>query len=265
MPNPPQRVSLSAPLEILTHPIDQMRLGARSAWLAAWADEPVETLVLAGALAGLAWAPFWLGGDRPLAWGVNGIWFPFLALFYELSLLVRGRRHPFALRRIMAPAGLFLLVVVWIKLQISSLAPPALAHPIWAMASDALGVDLGSAISVNPQASALALMRLLTDASLLWLMIQLCRARRRAMLTIQAIVAIVAAYSAYGLLLSMFYGGGIPFFDVADGGRVVRATFVNRNKIATYAGLGLVAAAALTLRLYRPEVPALHGVRSYRL
>jgi O-antigen ligase len=264
-PKPLERVNVSAILKIATSSIDQTRSGAPAAWLAAWADEPVDTAFLAAALAGLAWAPFWLGGDRPFAWGVNGVWFPSLALCYELSLLVRGRRHPFALRRILAPVGLFVLVALWIGLQISSLAPPSIAHPIWAMASDALGIDVIGAVSVNPQASALALMRLLTDASLLWLMIQLCRVPQRAMLTIQTIVAIVAVYSAYGLLLSAFYAGGIPFFDAPDLGRFVRATFVNRNNFATYAGVGLVGAAALVLRMYRREVPDLQGVRSYRL
>jgi len=252
-------------LDIATPPIEEMRRSERSAWRAGWAVEPLETAFLAAALAGLAWAPFWLGGDRAFAWGVNGLWFPSLALLYEFSLVVRGRRHPFALRRILVPSVLFVLVAAWIVLQISPLAPPSFAHPIWAMASEALESDVPGVISVNPQASALALMRLLTDASLLWLMIQLCRSPQRAMLTIQMIVGIVAAYSAYGLLLSVFYGGGIPFFEAPDLGRFVRATFVNRNNFATYAGVGLIGAAALILRLYRREVSDLQGVRSYRL
>ena len=31
--------------------------------------ERVETALLIGLAGGLAWAPFWLGGDRLLAWG----------------------------------------------------------------------------------------------------------------------------------------------------------------------------------------------------
>ena len=59
-------------------------------------------------------------------------------------------------------------------------------------------------------------MRLLTDASVLWLAIQLCRDDHRATLLIAGVVAIVAVYSIYGLLLSAFHGGAIPFFDVPD-------------------------------------------------
>lgn len=256
---------MSPSLDIETPSIAPLRRVAGSAWLAGWAAEPLETVFLAAALAGLAWAPFWIGGVGALPWGVNGLWFPLLALLYELSLLARGRRHPFAMRRILAPAVLFFLVVAWILLQISPLAPSSFAHPIWSMAGEALDTSLPGVISVNPQASALALMRLLTDASLLWLMIQLCRSAQRAMLTIQVIVAIVAAYSAYGLLLSAFYGGGIPFFKAPNMGWFVRSTFVYRNNFATYAGVGLIGAFALILRLYRREVSDLQGFRSYRL
>ena len=82
---------------------------------------------------------------------------------------------------------------------------------------------------------------------------------------LRTIVWIVAAYCAYGLLLTAVYGGGNPFFDVPDVGGLVRGPFVNRNNFATYAGLGLVAAVALILRLYRHEVPDAAGLASYRL
>lgn len=241
------------------------RVATPSDWLIAWREDPFETALLAGLIGGLAWAPFWLGGDRPFAWGVNGLWFPSLTLAYELSLIARGRRHPFGLLRIAPSAGLFALVALWIGAQISTLLPGSFAHPIWTMAGDALGSPLDGAISVSPQQTALALLRLLTDACAFWLALQLCRARRRGYLLLQGVVVIVAAYSAYGLLLSVLYGGAIPFFAAPDMGRFVRATFVNRNNFATYAGLGLVAATALLLRLFRHEVPDLEGLRSYQL
>jgi len=236
-----------------------------SSWSAAWANDRFETFLFCGLLAGLAWAPLWLGGDRPLAWGVNGLWFPTLACIYELSLVLRDRKHPCKLKLIAPSAALFGLAVAWIIIQTSPLAPPTVAHPIWTMASDALGVPLNSAISVNPGASALALMRLLTDASVFWLAMQLCRVPSRALLMLQALLAIIAAYSAIGLILSAVFSGAIPFFDDGDANRFVRSTFVNRNNFATYAGLGLVIALGLTLRLYRHEVPDQAGLRSYRL
>ena len=244
------------------------RFSAPSAWSLSWQEAPFETFLLAGLLGGLAWAPFWLGGDRPLAWGVNGLWFPALTLSYEISLLIRGKKHPVAAKRIAGSVALFCLALAWIGVQMLQMPPnmpSGLSHPIWNMAGDALGTQLNAAISVNPQASALAMTRLLTDAAVLWLSIQLCRSPRYAIMLLEAVVVIVAAYSAYGILLSMLAGGTIPFFDTPGGGLIVRSTFVNQNNFATYAGMGLVCACALILRLYRHEVPNAEGVGAFRL
>lgn len=202
-------------------------------------------------LIGLAWTPFWLGGNRPLAWGVNGLYFPGLVLVYEIYTLSAGRAHSVALRHIGAPAALFCAVALWILLQKSVLMPRAFAHPIWTMAADALGQPLEPSVSVNRGATHIALTRLLTAASVFWLALQLSRNAARAHLLLGAVAAIVAVYSAYGLLLTGFFSGAIPFFATPYAPGLVRATFVNRNSFATFAGLGLVAAIGLTLRLYR--------------
>jgi len=227
-------------------------------------SEAVESALLIGLTAGLAWAPFWLGGNRVTAWGVNALWFPGLALAYEFSLFARGRSHAVAARRIVVSIVLFLLVALWAVAQTSSLASMAFAHPIWGMASDALAIGLPATISVDPPATLRALTRLLTDASVLWLAIQLCRDSSRALFLLQAIAAIVAAYAAYGLVLAVVDSAAIPFFDAPAGGPV-RSTFVNRNSFATYAGLGLIVVVALTMRLYRRAIPDAAGAVSYRL
>ena len=225
----------------------------------------VDAALLYGLAGGLAWAPFWLGGDRLFAWGVDAVLFPALALAYEASLLARGRRHPFAARLIAAPAALFLLTALWAFAQTSPIASAAFAHPIWANGLRRAGDAMAGTISVDPPATMRALMRLLTDASVLWLSLQLSREPWRALLLLEAIAAIVAAYAAYGIVLAVLFDGAIPFFDVPGGGGFIRSTFVNRNSFATYAGLGLVVVTALTLRLYRHAVPDAEGIASYRL
>jgi len=42
------------------------------------------------------------------------ILFPGLVVIYELSLLIRGERHPVAIRQLKLPAALFVAVVLWI-------------------------------------------------------------------------------------------------------------------------------------------------------
>jgi O-antigen ligase len=167
--------------------------------------------------AGLVWAPFWLGGAWRLPWGVNALLFPGLALGYEIVGFARGRASALAAREIALPGALFLATVAWILLQMT----PGLPAPTLA----ALGAATPATISVDPSAGALALTRLLTDAS---------------------VFALAAAlYSGYGLYLAAAYDNAIPGFQPADGGFEVRATFVNRNAFAAFAGLGLMSALAL--------------------
>ncbi len=214
---------------------------------AATSDRFGAALLFCLALA-LAWAPFWLGGNRPLAWGVNGVVFPALALAFEGAVLFGKRSHAVALAFVGGPAALFFIAIVWVYVQTSLVTPASVAHPIWSLAGEALERPLASSISVNRGESELALTRLLTDASVFWLALQLSRDVRRAHLLLTAIGGIVAAYAAYGLVLAIFFDGVIPFFDAPASVGGVRATFVNRNHFATYAGIGLLTVVALAAR-----------------
>jgi hypothetical protein len=93
----------------------------------------------------------------------------------------------------------------------------------------------------------------MTAGSVLWLAMQLCRAAGRALALLGAIVVIVCAYAAYGLVGVGIPSVSLPGLAVPHDGGLVSSTFVNRNTFATYAGIGLVAAAGLILRLYRHE------------
>jgi hypothetical protein len=235
-----------------------------ASWSELWARERLEATLLFVLVAALAWAPFWLGGNRPLAWGVNAILFPGLVLLYEITQLLRGRPHPVGLRTLAVPAGLFAAVVVWIFIQMSTLMPPDWQHPIWGMASDTLDLPLKGSISVNRDLTALALLRLLTAASAFWISVQLCARAERAEFLIRAVGVIVAAYAAYGLISYALFSSAIFWFDVPGNVGSVRSTFVNRNSFATYAGLGLIASMGALLRLYRREAPRESGALSRR-
>src|SRR5262245_32396092 len=77
----------------------------------------VDRVFLWALIAGLAWCPFWFGSNVLLAWGVNAVLFPGLLVIYELSLLIRGERHPVGIRHIKVSAALFAAVVLWILIQ----------------------------------------------------------------------------------------------------------------------------------------------------
>jgi hypothetical protein len=89
--------------------------------------------------------------------GVDAVLFPGLAAAYELSLLLRGRRHPIGVRRLAGPVTLFAAGRRLDFRQASTPMPAAPQHPIWAMAADVLERPLDGSISVNRDLTVLAL------------------------------------------------------------------------------------------------------------
>ena len=138
----------------------------------------VERVLLWAFIAGLAWCPFWFGSVTLLAWGINAVLFPGLVAIYELSLLIRGERHPVAMKQIKVPAALFAAVVLWILIQNATWTPDWLHHPIWQMTADELDRPVDGSISVDRDLTSLALLRLITAASVFWIALQLCRTPR---------------------------------------------------------------------------------------
>jgi O-antigen ligase len=224
-----------------------------------------ERVLIWGLAAGLAWVPFWYGSNDLFAWGVNAILFPGLALAYEVSILVRGERHPIGIRTVALPAGLFAAVLFWVWLQTVAGLPSTLSHPIWSMTAATLGKPIAGSISVNRDFTAQALIELITVASVFWLALQLCRDAARAMFLLRAIAVIVAAYAAWGLAAFALHAGRLPWLESSAAVGYVSSTFINRNSFATYAGMGLVVASALIVQLYRHGVASGYGPWRLRL
>ena len=201
---------------------------------------------------GLAWVPYWLGSNRLIAWAINAALFAGLAAAYEFSLLLRGKPHPVPLRRVGLSAILFAVVVIWVLVQNGTWTPAAWQHPIWQLASDALGQQIPGSISVDRDLTALALVRLMTSASVFWLALQLCRDPERARWLIWCVIGIGALYAAFGLASLGFLHGRV--FAEQGPGKFVKSTFVNQNHYVTFAGITLIAAVGAILRIYRQEL-----------
>ena len=225
----------------------------------------VERGLLWALIAGLAWCPFWFGSNVLLAWGINAVLFPGLVAIYELSLLIRGKRHPVAIKQIKVPAALFAAVVLWILIQNATWTPDWLHHPIWQMTADALDRPIAGSISVNRELTGLALLRLITAASVFWIALQLCRDASRANFLLWSVAAISCAYAAYGLFAFGLTPGRVLWFESLYSRDFVTSTFINRNSFAAYAGMGLVAICGLILRLYRHEFTAVGGSIRFRI
>ena len=225
----------------------------------------VERALFWAFVAGLAWCPFWFGSHTLLAWGINAVLFPGLVAIYELSLLIRGERHPVAIWQIKTPAALFGAVVLWILVQNATWTPAWFHHPIWQMAADALDKPVDGSISVDRELTSLALLQLITAASVFWIALQLCRDASRARSLLWSITAITCIYSTYGLAAFALMPGRILWFEDQFEASFVHSTFINPNSFATYAGIGFVAFCALILRLYRNEFASVGGSNRFRI
>jgi O-antigen ligase len=226
----------------------------------------VDQVFLWAFIAGLAWCPFWFGSNVPFAWGVNAVLFPGLALLYQVLLLFRGEHRQIGIRGLKLPAGLFLAVLAWIFVQNATWTPPILHHPIWAMAAKVLDAPVAGSISVDRDLTTLALVRLITAASVFWLALGLCQDRSRANLLLRAIAAIGCGYAAYGLVAFAVTPGWVLWVENKGGMHgIVSSTFINRNSFATYAGIGLITICGLILQLYRREVINIGGSWRFRI
>ena len=216
-------------------------------------------------IAGLAWCPFWFGSNTLLAWGVNAVLFPGLVVLYELSLLIRGERHPVAIKHIKVPAALFAAIILWILIQNATWTPTWLHHPIWQMAADALDRPIDGSISVNRELTTLALLRLITAASVFWIALQLCQDASRANFLLWSLAAICCAYAAYGLFAFALTPGRVLWFDNPSVPHFVTSTFINPNSFVAYAGIGFITICGLILRLYRHEFASVGGSARFRI
>jgi O-antigen ligase len=224
----------------------------------------IGRLIFIGFLLGLAICPFWFGSNTLGAWGVNAVYFSALLITYELSLLINGNSHPFPIGWIRIPAVCFALVAVWCVIQMSPSVPKSWTYPIWEITSETIGRELPASISVNPDLTMLALVRLMTAAAVFWLALQLGRNFERSARTLEAISVIGACYAAYGVISFIVMPDRLLWLPKPINIESVTSTFVNRNNFATYAGITLVTCIAVTMSMFRRRIESIGGSKLAR-
>ena len=160
-------------------------------------------------------------------------------------------RNHSAPRSVVIITLLFLTPIAWALFQASPWAPPGWGHPLWGLAAEVLHGDSSTAlarISLAPDDTFTAAMRLLGYGLVFWLAFHYGRDERLARRTLQWLVAAGIAYALYGLY--NFWSGSETFFWFENTAykNDVRGTFVNRNHYASYTGLLLLCALVLFYR-----------------
>jgi O-antigen ligase len=220
-------------------------------------------------LVGLALSPLIFGGNVPLAWGVNALVFGLLLSLYAIPYLTPGRPWPVPLARFRLPAICFGGVLIWIAFQAQTWwVPDALAAPAWRRASELLGEPLAQAISVNPGATWLGLLRLATAAAVFLLALEIGRDVRWAGRIIATVAIAGALHAVYAMGLAAIGAKGAAMllpsslFNLRQDAALA-GTFINRNHFAIYLGLSLLATWGLFLNNLRKGLSD-HGYRGQR-
>lgn len=202
-------------------------------------------LVFVGLLTVVVLAPLPFASNRPWSWTALSLAVGLLLVLWSLAAWRDHGAIAVSWRRIWPLVVMFAAVIAWIAVQASPWTPAAWHHPLWAEASAALGVPLDGAISIDPEMTLVALMRLLAYAGVFWLALQLGRDEKRARMVLWTVAWTGVAYSVYGLVIEFGGYNTILWYERWAYEDSVTSTFVNRNSFATFAGMTVLAVLGL--------------------
>jgi O-antigen ligase len=201
----------------------------------------------------------------PLPFGSNRMWaanlFALLSgamLFgYMLCLLRAPDLSPARFTPPLIFAGILVgIVVLWAVMQFTGLTPESWYHPLWGETQQVLAAGgykggVESAVAVNSAASYQAMVRFLGYVACFWLTYFIAARSDDAKLLLRVFIAAALLYAIYGLALEILGLKQILWYPKVSYVDNLTSTFVNRNSYASYAGMGLVAAAGYVALRWR--------------
>lgn len=190
-------------------------------------------------------APLPFGSNRPWAWNLIAVSLALLTLAYGITV-IRGKSE-LRLNDIKASVVLFIAVLLWIAFQAAGLPPSEWHHPLWISASEALHKPVQAAISLNPEQSFSAMMKLISYVLVFVLAFQHCRDVENARRVFRCLSWSGFLYALYGLVVYFGEFNTILWYPKWSSIGDVTATFISRNNYATYTGLTLICTLALLL------------------
>ncbi len=122
-----------------------------------------------------------------------------LLIAWHIERIVKHRTIGMGFQSIWPVVLMFTFTVFWVSFQTIHYVPESIKASLWGQASDALGIPLVGAISIDPEATITALMGLFTYAGIFWLSFQYGRKTENADIAIKSIVLSVFFYASYGL------------------------------------------------------------------
>ncbi len=185
-------------------------------------------------------APIPFGANRAWAWSLYALLLALAGLIACIAVLLGRHSVRISIQPIKYPLFLICIPVVWSLLQLSNAAPDSWAHPFWQLASEQLSGSVDAHVSLAPQETATALMKLGSYLLVFFISLQFNRDSEHAALTFKSIAYAGLIYAVYGLVMSLGQYHMVLWFEKWVYRDSVTSTFINRNSYATYAGLTLL-------------------------
>jgi len=185
-------------------------------------------------------APIPFGANRPWAWSLYAILLALTGLIACVTALLNRTEMRISLQPVKYPFYLAGIPIAWSLLQHSNFAPDSWAHPFWQLACEQLPGSIKTHISLTPQETMTALMKLGSYLLVFFISLQFNRNSKHATLTFKGIAYAGLIYAIYGLIIYLGQHNTLLWFDAWVPMGAVNSTFVNRNSYATYAGLTLL-------------------------
>ncbi len=205
-------------------------------------------------------APLPFGAYRPWAWSLLGVLTAGLLTIWTIAAL-RGRINiPLRTHNLWFVVLPFLAALGWAGLQTMGALPTGWHHPLWeevrgTLARTGAPVAITGSVSIDPEMTFNAILRLLTYGGIFLMAAQLGRNRNRARAGLQAVILAQLCYATYGLAMHFSGMEQILWFEkwayIGD----LTSTFVNRNAYAAYAGMGVICCAGLFTNALREISP----------
>jgi O-antigen ligase len=222
-----------------------------------------ETVLLAGFLIVLAWAPFPYGSNRPWAELVLGLGLGAILFAWAGAAMTGVALATPLTRRLTWPALLMFGAIGWAAFQsldLSLLSQAVdlkwLAHPVWQMTSNALGFGAGAFVSVDPELTRQGIFAAGLSIAAFVIAFELGRDRARAGMLLGGFVVIAFVY-ALGAIASFHSQFDFQSWLMPDAkpesGRMA-GPFINPNHFATFLALGALAGLGLFVETLRQSV-----------
>jgi O-antigen ligase len=210
--------------------------------------------VLLMAVVALSAIPY--GSNRPFFWAFWAVIVSAIAIWFCLSVLMRGHAFKVSIKDAWFPATGFLVVAIALLLQLL---------PIGRWFFVPIDTGRGELVTSNylalvPGEACFALLRWSTYGLFFFLALQPSVNRHRSIGMSRVLVAIVAVQAAYALLALSYFGDTILGFDKVAYQGFATGTFVNRNTLATYLAIGVSIATSLAIVSEKPTWRALYLV-----